>query len=98
MGSTNQIEVLNDLIQINNDRIEGYHKAIKMLEDGKDLKLLFSRMVEESQHFNHDLRQEVRKLGGDPEKGTTVSGKLYRGWMDVKATFGGDDRESVLNS
>ena len=28
------IEVLNDLIQINNDRIEGYDNAIENLKDG----------------------------------------------------------------
>ena len=98
MSTGNQIEVLNDLIQINNDRIEGYNKAIKNMEDGTDLRLLFSSMVEQSQHFAHDLREEVRKLGGEPEKGTTAAGKIYRTWMDVKAQFGGTDRESILNS
>ena len=43
-------EVLNDLVQINNDRIEGYERARKELKDGDaDLKSLFLNMIEESQ-------------------------------------------------
>jgi len=35
--------ILNDLIEINNDRIKGYEKAIEELKDGdQDLKTLFS--------------------------------------------------------
>ena len=38
-------EILNDLVQINNDRIKGYERAIKELEDGNDdLKELFTSM------------------------------------------------------
>ena len=34
------VEVLNDLIQINNDRIAGYERALKELKDGdEDLKV-----------------------------------------------------------
>ena len=29
---------------------------------------------------------------------TTTAGKIYRAWMDVKATFGGDSRKGVLAS
>ena len=37
-------------------------------------------------------------MGADVETGTTVSGKIYRAWMDVKATFAGNDRHAVLAS
>ena len=37
-----QAEVLNDLVKINNDRVEGYKKAIENLEaDDADLKIVF---------------------------------------------------------
>ena len=38
----------------------------------------------------------VREERVDDE--TTVAGKIYRGWMDVKQTFALDDRKSILNS
>ncbi|MBK6730055.1 MAG: PA2169 family four-helix-bundle protein [Bacteroidetes bacterium] len=92
-------DILNDLILINNDRIEGYEKAIKNLGDGSiDLKATFNQMVDQSRGLKQDLVAEVGKLGGDVADGTTNSGKIYRAWMDVKATFTGNDRQTALNN
>ena len=95
----NSIEVLNDLIQINNDRIEGYKRAIKEADASDvDLKAIFQRMEDESRQYLAELNREVVKLGGEPATGSTASGKIYRAWMDVKATFSGSDRLAVLES
>ena len=97
--TTISTEVLNDLVQINNDRIEGYEKARKELKDeDADLKALFLSMIEESQKYKLALATEVAALGENIETGTTTSGKIYRGWMDVKALFTGHDRKTVLNN
>ena len=95
----NLIGVLNDLIRINNDRIEGYQRAnIDARDIDVDLRAVFTRMGDESRQYAAELIQEVVKLGGEPATGTTASGKIYRAWMNVKATFTGHDRESVLAS
>jgi len=95
----NLITVLNDLIRINNDRIAGYEKAADEARDiDVDLRAIFSRMTEESRQYSAELTQEVVKLGGDPATGTTNSGKIYRVWMDVKATFSGKNRQAVLEN
>jgi len=95
----NTVEVLNDLIQINNDRIEGYTRAAKEAEsEDLDLIAIFNRMADESKQYLVELTQEVVKLGGEPATGTTASGKIYRAWMDVKATFTGNDRKAILAS
>jgi uncharacterized protein (TIGR02284 family) len=95
----NLVSVLNDLIRINNDRIEGYQRANNEARDiDVDLRAVFTRMADESRQYAAELIQEVVKLGGEPATGTTASGKIYRAWMDVKATFTGHDRESVLAS
>lgn len=94
------IEALNDLIKINNDRIEGYQRAIEELPERQDtdLKSLFTNMVSESMEYKRELEALVREYGGSTEEGTTVSGKLYRAWMDVKAMFTGGDRKTVLSN
>lgn len=93
------IEVLNDLIQINNDRIEGYNKAMDELDDkDNDLKTVFASMSRQSANYKSTLTSEVQVLGEDPAKGTTASGKIYRTWMDIKAVFTGHDRQTVLNN
>jgi len=99
MANDKLIETLNDLIRINNDRIAGYEKGASEARDiDVDLRAVFTRMAEESKQYAAELTQEVVKLGGEPATGTTASGKIYRVWMDVKATFAGHDRQSVLEA
>jgi uncharacterized protein (TIGR02284 family) len=97
-NTTETIEVLNDLIQINNDRITGYEKAIKETTQpgDEDLKVMYATMIAESHRIKIALATEVQTMGAEVEQGTTTSGKIYRAWMDVKAVFGGHDRHTVL--
>lgn len=91
------VEILNDLIQINNDRIEGYQRASKDLKDGDtDLKSLFTRFIGQSQGYRLALGTEVSAFGKDIETSTTTSGKIHRAWLDVKAAFTGHDTHNVL--
>lgn len=93
------VEILNDLIQINNDRIAGYQRAIDEAKEGdSDLKTLFASMIQESQQYRQELTEQITALGGNIDTGTTNSGKIYRAWMDVKAMFTGSDRKSVLEN
>jgi uncharacterized protein (TIGR02284 family) len=92
-------EVLNDLVRINNDRIAGYQRAISETKDlDIDLKTLFEGMVTESETYKSQLVSQIQALGGDVATDTTVSGKIYRAWMDVKATFTGSSRKTILEN
>jgi uncharacterized protein (TIGR02284 family) len=88
-------EALTDLVEINNDRIAGYEKAAGFLEqeDG-DLRNLFNDMAAQSRQFIGELQFYL----DEPEQGTTVRGKFYRAWMDVKNTLSSNDRKSALES
>ena len=97
MEKEKTIEVLNTLITINNDRIEGYETAAKETEE-QDLKTLFAQFSSTSQKCKTELNNEVSKLGGTPSEGTKTTGKFFRAWMDVKATLTGKDRKAILNS
>ncbi len=91
------IEVLNDLVLINNDRIAGYEHALKEITaEDDDLRSLFLSMIKESQDIRMELGSEVGSLGGDIDNGTSGSGKLYRAWMDIKAAFTGHGRHAIL--
>lgn len=94
------IEILNDLILINNDRIEGYERALKEIEDGGedlDLQPLFLRFIDESRRYKMELGSEISSLGKDMETGTSASGKLHRAWIAIKETFNGHDRHGILD-
>lgn len=95
----NNVSVLNDLIRINNDRVEGYRRAEKELQStDADLRVLFNRMAAESTNYLTQLREMVNSSGEKPAEDTTQSGKIYRVWMDMKATFTGHDRLAILSS
>lgn len=92
-------ETLNDLIKINNDRIEGYQKAIKELaEVNADLKGLFTRFIEQSEGLKAELQQHISAWDEKVDVQTTVAGKVYRMWMDLKAVLAADDRKAILES
>ena len=101
MTTTNDklVEVLNVLIEINNDRVNGYEKAAEETKDKDvDLQAIFHKMADDSRKYAAELTQEVNRLGGTADTGTTNSGKLYRVWMDVKALFTGKDRQAILEN
>lgn len=93
----NATSVINDLIEINNDRVAGFEKAIADIKDENiDLKALFQDYAGQSRKYG----QELAALVGSPEEvetGNSVSGTLHRAWIDVKSLFGGDDRASILS-
>lgn len=95
----NYAEVLNDLLRINHDRIEGYKRAMDELEtDSGDLKTVFARMISQSEKYAMHLTAAISQLGEDTAKDTTLSGKIYRAWMDIKAGLSSNDRKSVLEN
>jgi uncharacterized protein (TIGR02284 family) len=97
MENDKTIDVLNTLVVINNDRIEGYQTASENTVE-TDLKNMFSKFAKTSQKCRHELISEIEKSGGKAEDGTRVSGKFFRAWMDVKSALTGKDRKAVLNS
>jgi uncharacterized protein (TIGR02284 family) len=97
MNNEKTVAVLNKLITINNDRIEGYETASKETEE-QDLKSLFANLSATSNKCKQELDAEVRRLGGEPTEGTKTTGKFFRVWMDVKAALTGKDRKAILNS
>lgn len=91
------IDQLNNLLEINNDRTEGYTTAAKETNE-QDLKALFSECAAHSNTCKQELIAEITRLGGKPVQGTRNTGKLYRAWMDMKAALTGKDRKAILNS
>lgn len=97
MQNKETIAAINTLITINNDRIDGYELAYGETEQ-QDFKRLFTENAATSKHCNVDLIKEVIKLGGNPNEGTTTSGKFFRVWMEMKTAFTDNDRNTILNS
>ncbi len=92
------IDVLNDLVKINNDRVAGFEKASENLEeDDRGLRAVFNKLAGESRDNAAQLAEKARQFNGEATEGTSVSGSLHRAWLEVKSTFTGNDLESILN-
>lgn len=90
--------ILNELVEINNDRVAGFEKAIADINDENiDLKGVFLEYSSQSRKFSQELVALVAGLGEEAETGNSIAGTLHRAWIDVKALFGGSDRTSILN-
>jgi uncharacterized protein (TIGR02284 family) len=97
MNNEKTVDALNKLVEINNDRIEGYETAADETEE-QDLKTLFAQFAITSHNCRQELAREITSLGGSPTDGTKNTGKLFRAWMDVKAALTGKDRKQILSS
>jgi uncharacterized protein (TIGR02284 family) len=97
MDNLKAIDILNTLIVINNDRFEGYFTA-SLETDNYDLKILFSEFSQTSLSCKTELIAEVKKLGGTPAEGTSVSGDFYNIWMEIKASLTGSEVHAIINS
>lgn len=97
METQKTIDALNELVTINNDRIEGYKTAADETEE-QDLKTLFFDFIRTSQKCKTELEDQVNRLSGKVAEGTMIAGKFFRAWMDVKAAFTANDRKVILDS
>jgi uncharacterized protein (TIGR02284 family) len=98
MENEKKIEILNSLVEINQDRIEGYKTAMEETKDDEELKKSFLKFQQTSNSCHQALAAEVQQLGGTVEDGTKNTGKIHRAWMDFKAMVNGHDREAILSS
>ena len=91
------IEKLNHLVAIANDGKYGYENAA---EDVKDvtLKQMFTQYSAQRAGYAEDLKTEVTKRGGTPDKDGGPLGALHRTWMDIKSTITSGDREAILKT
>ncbi|MBC8152544.1 MAG: PA2169 family four-helix-bundle protein [Bacteroidetes bacterium] len=91
---------LNDLVVINNDRIQGYKKAIEDTEDA-ELSDLFRHFIIQSEQFRSQLADHIVRIDGtgvSDATSTDVGSKIHRAWIDIKAAVTGKDRNTVLSS
>lgn len=99
MNNEKTVSVLNDLLNITNDRIEGFSKVEdKVWDTHSALRNDYDQMVSQSQVMKTDLIKLINEKGGQADNTTSTAGALHRAWIDVKNTFAGDKDESTLEN
>ncbi len=89
------IDHLNQLLTKNYDAEAGYKKAAEDVE-AAPLKRFFKDAAQQRYEFGHSIKSEIKQLGGQPSKGTSVVSTIHRVWMDIKSTIVGQPAAAVL--
>lgn len=100
MDNDKIIDILNKLVEINNDRIQGYQTTLKEIEkiENTELRTLFNTFQKTSQKCLDELSEIITHLGGIPTQTTNPLGKIHRTWMDLKASLADINYASILAS
>lgn len=96
MENQDQINTLNTLIETTVDSVTGYEDSAKNI-DNERFRQIFRERADERQKVVQDLRNEVRRLGGDPEESGSFMGKAHQRFEDLKAAITGRDEKSIVN-
>lgn len=95
MDNSTAISTLNNLIAICHDGEGGFTTAagaVKTLH----VKSLFERFSRQRAEMARELESEVRKLGGTPSTGGSVTGAIHHGWMNIKSLVTGGDESAII--
>ncbi|MFY1045989.1 PA2169 family four-helix-bundle protein [Chryseobacterium sp. GP-SGM7] len=99
MDNSKIVSTLNDLLNITNDRIQGFGKVEEKVWDSyANLKVDYDQMMREAKIMRADLIDLINERGGKVDDTTTVAGALHRTWIDVKNSFAGNHAESTLEN
>ena len=93
---SSEISTLNTLIATTIDSINGYEDSAKNI-DNERLREIFRQRANERQEVVRALREEVRRLGGNPEDDGSFLGKAHQRFEDLKAAITGRDEKAIIN-
>jgi uncharacterized protein (TIGR02284 family) len=89
------VSVLNDLISTCVDGVEGFRTAAGAVKNN-EAKVLFQSRVRVIETSEAELKDAVRRLGGDPATHGHAVGSVHRGWMNIKSAVTGKNEEAIL--
>lgn len=91
-----QISTLNTLIATTIDSVKGYEDAASNSEAGR-FQQMFRDRASERQRVVEQLRDEVHRLGGNPEDDGSFLGATHQRFLDLKAAITGRDDKAIIN-
>src|SRR5947208_14373250 len=96
MDRDDVIGTLNDLIETSKDGEEGFRTCADNVKN-PTLKAFFEQKSERCREGAVQLQAIVREMGGDPERGSSMSGAMHRFWVKIRGTISGMDDHAILD-
>ena len=91
-----QIDTLNSLLKTTIDSVNGYRNSAEELGSER-LRQAFQQNASERERVVERLRDEVRRMGGEPADSGSAMGQMHHVWEDLKGSISGHDEQAVIN-
>lgn len=91
----NAIDKLNQLLEKNYDAEKVYREAAKNTSNPLLEKVLESE-AGKRRDFGIKIKDEIAKLGGMPDKGSSTTAKVHATWMDVRAALAPNTDDAII--
>lgn len=95
MAADHDVAVLNGLIKTSLDSMKGFEDAAEDAESTRYAQM-FAEFARDRGQVASSLQGEVRRLGGDPEDGSSWMGAAHRTFMDLRQAFVGKDDAAII--
>lgn len=89
------ISGLNLLLTRNYDAEKGFTEAAQKIRNPV-LKDFFQGSARQRYDFGHSLKDEIEKLGGEPETGSSFKADLHRGWINLREVISSNNAAVIL--
>jgi uncharacterized protein (TIGR02284 family) len=90
------VHVLNGLIETTLDSANGYREAAEHV-NSPEFKRTFADRAESRLELTHRLKDEVRRLGGEPKEDQSLMGKVHNKFVGLKDAVTGDSDKGVID-
>lgn len=95
-SNSDAVSTLNTLIATTTDSVNGYEKSADEIRDQR-LQQIFRQRADDRQQVVQKLREEVRRLGGDPDDSGSFLGKAHQAFENLKSAVTGGDEKSIVD-
>jgi uncharacterized protein (TIGR02284 family) len=96
MDRDDVISTLDDLIATSLDGEAGFRTCADNVKN-PTLKTFFEQKAERCRLGAAQLQAIVREMGGDPQRGSSMSGTMHRFWVNIRGTISGMDDHAILD-
>jgi len=96
LSNDDVVDELNTLIETCKDGEYGFRTCAEHVKSTQ-LRQVFTSRAEECRHAATQLQTLVIRLGGKADTGSSVTGTMHRGWVNLKAMLSGDSDQAALN-
>jgi len=96
MSNDDLVAELNTLIETCKYGEYGFRSCAEHVKSTQ-LRQVFTSRAEECRNAASQLQTLVIRLGGKADTGSSVTGTMHRGWVNLKAMLSGDSDQAALN-